>query len=341
MSTRPYLFSFWSSPDPMPTYIRLCRDTVFANLGEAFEIVDLNFDTCADWIPERDQLWQAATPLTEGRSHSMTGRHFAQFTGMLRVGLLARFGGLWVDADQIAFANFAYLAPLLQSHEIIAPEEADGLVSNPVLGACPDSAFATRLWQQILARLAEKAAAGEIGCRWGEMGFRLLNHVWADSPPERAFVAPFGSLVSFDTATGPDLFASRQDQDTPLSPLALGLSVFNNSIGSTLRAQSAQDLRAQNSLFGQALKIAESGKDGLGDWIMIRSSAQLAALDRAPLVSARLGERHKTRDYNADLKTRLKDRNTKLKQIKRTNKRLKRRLSVLTEPKAPDSAEQK
>lgn len=319
MSPRPYLFSFWSSPDPMPAYVRLCRDTVFANLSDAFDIVDLDFDTCADWVPERDQLWQAAVPLAEGRSHSKTGRHFAQFTGMLRVGLLARYGGLWVDADQIAFANFAHLAPLVQTHDIVAPEEVRGLVTNPVLGACKGSDFAARLWQRILTRLDEKAAAGETGCRWGEMGFRLLNNVWAEQPPARAFVAPFGSLVSFDTVNGPDLFGPGTDR---LSPLALGLSVFNSGLGDALRARSAEDLTTDDTLFAQALKVAQ-GDACLQDWLMIRDAAQLAALDRSGPVTARLSERH----HSAELKTRLRARNDKVADLKAHNIRLKARLT--------------
>jgi hypothetical protein len=315
MTARPYLFTFWDSPDPMPAYIRLCRDSVFAHLSGAFEIIDLDFDSCADWVPERDQLWQAATPLTEGRSASRTGRHFAQFTGMLRVALLARHGGLWLDADQLVFDRFAHLAPLVRSSDLLAPETAEGTLSNPVLGAAPGSEFAAALWQAICQRLDEKAEAGETGARWGEMGFRLLNRVWQDTPPKRPYIAPFGSLITADTAQPTSVFAPGSGRKDALPPIALGLSVFNNAVGPDLRRQNAAELLAADTLFALCARAAR-GEDVLEGWLMIDSTAQLAALNRAPLITY-LADKADTAQALRDKLDRAHDKIARLKEVNR------------------------
>lgn len=326
MRKKPYLFTFWTSQAPMPAYIAMCRDTVQHNLADHFRIIELDYDNCLDWVPERDRLWQFAAPVAQGKSHSMAGRHIAQFTGMLRVALLARHGGLWVDADQIAFANFAHLAPLVMDRDLVAPEDADGSLTNAVVGARQGSPFAAALWDELQRRLAVKQDAGEMQAGWGEHGFRMLNHVWQSSPPEQPFVAPFGTLISVDTSTEHDVFAAGHDYPQALSPLALGLSVFNNGVGAELRAMSARDLRAQSSLFAMCEAFAMGHTNSLTEWLMVTDTDQLAALDRSAHVAQDLQAAARAQEGQAALKTKLQERNAQITKLRRTNKTLDARL---------------
>lgn len=329
MTTRPYLFTFWSSPEPAPAYIRLCRETVFKNLASSFEIVDLTLENCGDWLPERDRLWHFSKPLNKGRSYSLDARRIAQFTGMLRVGLLARYGGLWLDADHIAFPSFAFLAPLVTSRDIVAPEDADSHLSNPVLGARPGSEFAASLWSKVLENLDEKEQAGEIGARWGEQGFRLLNQVWRETRPQLPFVAPYGTLISFDTGISQDIFAPDSGQIDRIPPLALGLSVFNNSLGTDIRCLSETVLRESGSVFSLALKVALDGDDTLANWLMIQTPEQLSALDRSSTVGRLLEAEADHWNALSKLKTRLANRSDKIEQLSTANRKLRKNLAAV------------
>ncbi len=324
--TRPYLFSFWSSPGPAPAYIALCRETIRHNLSGAFDIVELDFDSCAEWVPERDLLWAFSQPATEGRSYSQDGRRMALFTGMLRVALLARHGGLWVDADQIAFDNFTHLAPLVARHDLVAPETPAGLVSNFVLGACAGSGFAQTLWQDLLERIERKQQDGQTTAHWGEYGFNMLNHSWQAHPPDRPWVAPFGALMSFDTETPPALFEPGAAPQAVLSPLAIGFAIFNNGIGRAPRDMEAGALRDGTSLFSQIYAHAMGRSDALDGWLLLRTPEQLAAVNRAAVTSEILARQHRQAGNLARQKQKLQARNDKIAALKHRVETLRARL---------------
>lgn len=316
MHAKPKLFTFWHPRDTTPAHIAMCLETQHRNLSEAFDIVELDLDSCRDWVEDFDRMWTLSVPYRLGRSLSMETRHIAQFTGMLRFALLARHGGLWLDADHVAFPNCALLADQVLACDLVAAEDIDAMPTNSVLGARPGSPFMAACHAALQENLARKQATGEGTSRWGENGFRMIRRVWAETPPETAFIAPFGSLITF----GWDAVIPRFDHAGAgaevFSPHAMGFSLINNSVSADDRALTREDHLARNSAFSLAYRHAMGEPTPLAGQVTLATAAQLAPLNRHRFVADRIRETTEAERREEDLRQRLTERNTRIESLR-------------------------
>lgn len=90
LSNKPYLWSYWEfkkGATQRPSYIELCFKTFYHHCNNLFNIQILNEKTIYDYLPE---LRRDINKL--GLAHK---------TDYIRIMLLYKYGGLWVDADTI------------------------------------------------------------------------------------------------------------------------------------------------------------------------------------------------------------------------------------------------
>ena len=297
--TRPYAFTFWQHTGETPGYIELCQRSLQRNLSSAFEHIHLDLDSAKEWVPEHELLWEMAVPAGEGNSASREGRRIALFTGMLRVALIHRHGGLWVDADTLVFPQFGLLADLVADFDLVCGEAATGnRPGNAVLGGRPGSPWFEQYWATILERIEYKRKQQNYAAKWGEFGFLMLRDLFLERGSERAWVAPWGVLNTIDPRLANMTFESARTAADTLSPNALGVSVFNSAISADLRALPAHKLLAGDTLFAVGYRIAMGEAES--PHLNISDSTQLRALNRANLLHRRLEE-------DARLRTQLRE----------------------------------
>lgn len=333
--TRPYAFTFWETvgEGPGPGYIEPCLETQRRNLGEHFEHVHLDLASAREWVPEHAELWAASVPDEQGRSGSVEGRRLALYTGMLRVALLRRHGGLWVDADTLVLPRFGLLAPLVEEYDLVCGESSGGSVSNAVLGARPGSAFIAAYWEAIQRRIASRAAAGETGTKWGEFGFRMLRSTLLETRGENCWIAPWGVLDTVDAHRPRPTFTPGATIEDSLSPNALGVSIFNNATEDVVRRRTPEELLAEESLFTIAHRAAV-GAAPYPAHLALSTPGQLRGLNRVHLMVRRLEQAEvrlqklaTARRRNADLRERSA---RSAEQAERLRTKLARRTEQLT-----------
>lgn len=285
--SRPYAFTFWESAGETPGYIELCLRSQQRNLAETFHHVHLDLEAAREWVPEYDELWEMSVPAHEGKSASRETRRLAIFTGMLRVALIQRHGGLWVDADTLLFPQFALLSQIVTEFDLVCGESASGGLGNAVLGGRPGSTFFDRYLAAVRARIADKRASGDLAAVWGEFGFHMVRGVFLEQDPHRSWVAPWGVLNTIDPVLERPTFTEGLTVAEALSPTALDVSVFSNGVDGRDRQLSAGDLERGNTLFANAYRIA-MGQDDTPH-LSVRDVAQLRALNRATLMHRAAG----------------------------------------------------
>lgn len=307
-SSRPYAFTFWQGVSGTPAYIEMCLETHQEVLGDDFELVHLDLDAVCDWVPEHELLWAAATPTEQDNSYSLEARHIAMFTGMVRAGLLARHGGLWVDADMLALPPLRLLAPLVGEYDLVCGELQNGGISNGVLGACSGSRRMRAYWETILERADERKGTGQ-GAEWGEFGVFMLTDTFLRHPErdDGVWVAPWGAFDNLNWRFPRPTFESGSGIEV-LPPFAMDVCIFNNATGDDVRKRTRSQLLAEQTVFSDGYRIAMGERESAH--LAIRSSSQLRALNRANLVW------HGTRELQGanNLATRVQERAERLEE---------------------------
>lgn len=93
----PYLFVYWQNKPntTTPPYIQLCIETIKLNSAKYFKFILLDELTINHWLKDlRKDIFQLP---------------YAQFTDYIRIALLYKYGGIWLDADTIVMNDMKKL----------------------------------------------------------------------------------------------------------------------------------------------------------------------------------------------------------------------------------------
>lgn len=329
---KPYAFSFWQGVSGTPAYIEMCLETHQQVLGDDFEIVVLDLDSAKEWVPEHELLWAAATPRDQANSFSVEARHIAMFTGMLRAGLLARHGGLWIDADMLALPPLRLLAPLVDEYDLLCGELQGGGVSNGVLGARQSSGLIAAYWQNVLARARVKTKTGE-GARWGEFGVYMLTDTFFDHEDANAWVAPWGAFDNLNWRLPRPTF-ERGTSIEALPPFAMDVCIFNNATAADVRRRTRAEILAEETIFSHGYRIAMG--ETTSRHLALTTTEQLRSMNRANLVWHTGVERRDTKRAQGRLRRMLTRTRTELERrtdqrdaARRRARRLRRQAAAL------------
>jgi hypothetical protein len=86
-SNKPNLWLYWEGP-PMPSYIEMCKETIYKHCSNSFNIIFLNDKTINEWLPELNE-----------KKIDLSRLKIAQRVDYYRILLLYKYGGLYMDID--------------------------------------------------------------------------------------------------------------------------------------------------------------------------------------------------------------------------------------------------
>lgn len=151
------LFTYWDGPDY--SLIRILRKLMRAHSdhGRNFDLHVVNRASLETYIGE------LPAGFDEVRYHYQAD--------YIRVELVRRYGGIWVDADTLLLTDLKSLFATLERSKGFFIIENDISVCNGVFGSIPQTDL-MRIWSDH-ARKVFEAKGG--GMEWGEIGFLFLT----------------------------------------------------------------------------------------------------------------------------------------------------------------------
>jgi hypothetical protein len=169
------VWTYWSGP--MPDWIALCLESLRKHCP-TLKVLDDSW-----WHRQYD----GSLPIQLLLQQPPNLR-----SDVMRAFLLSKHGGVWVDADCIAFRNLADLSEILVDHEFITYQQRHGGICSALAAARPQSMIAFRWWNHT-KRAARKNIKRK---RWHRLslGPRLLRAALRDEGWRGYCVLP-GQLV--------------------------------------------------------------------------------------------------------------------------------------------------
>lgn len=160
-----WVFSYWEQ-DELPALLELCRETM--DRQAPGRVCFLNPRQVAVLLPDLPSgpRWDNLRP--------------QQRADLVRLELLARYGGAWLDADCIALQPLEPLLAELEQWEFIGFQVADRL-RNPIMLARAGGEFITAAAQEARRRIEEGAERPA----YNELGSGLLTRLWRQWEDER------------------------------------------------------------------------------------------------------------------------------------------------------------
>jgi hypothetical protein len=279
----------------------MCLETQNKNAAPGLTPVLLDWDTCLDWVPDRDALWAISMPRSQGKSTDAPSRRIAIFSDLLRLRLLHRYGGVWMDADTIALPGAHILGEAAQRFDFTASTFGEHTLMNGVLAARKGSHFIAALNADI-DRCLSKAPQN---ASWGEYGFRLFARSAHLADPARTLILPSGTLNQNSHDSSIDYFGP-DGSPPPLSALSLCVSLHNATTPQDARDLDAATLRERATGFAQLYDIAMQPRG------FTPSLEDFSALNQSDFALCMVAHREQSnaritaqRDSNAKLKSRL------------------------------------
>jgi hypothetical protein len=143
-----------------PEWIEACRRTILAKAPNARFLTPETFG----------ELW------TEDRDIRLSRLYVAHRADFIRAYLLAKFGGLWLDADCIVMQSLQPLLDKLGEYDFIAHRERNGFFTNGLMAAKSGSVIARQFYEKICQVLRKRRAIS-----WREIGGEPLTEVLRDT----------------------------------------------------------------------------------------------------------------------------------------------------------------
>lgn len=154
------IWTYWEQGiEQAPPWIRLCRETITTHAGD-HEVHTLDAETIGRFLPDlRPELWQLPTIATRA-DH-------------LRVRLLERYGGLWLDLDVIAFPSLTDVFHCLDHAEFACAGKRSNDVTMGFMAARP-GAEVLQCWRERQEQLLSVGPPAHLDA-WGALGGPLMG----------------------------------------------------------------------------------------------------------------------------------------------------------------------
>ena len=182
--------------------------------------------------------------------------HRADF---IRAFLLARFGGLYIDADCIVMQSLAPVFNLLQEHDFIAFKQRQGDVSNSFIGAPPNSRITGAYYGRVCQILrsgqpiewltigshALMASMKETGTPWHQLSVDLIQPICWSNP--QAFFE----------------IRDSKEHENHFNEHSFCYMLSNSMIKGYVEANPSQNLLEENTFFSFLLKKSKANFSAL------------------------------------------------------------------------------
>jgi len=244
---KPYLFTFWEPVKGTPPYIQIALDLFERHLSDSFQHIHLNLQSAHEWSDQIDRFIAASEPFGLGRSTSLEGRKIAIFSDMLRIELLAKHGGLWIDADTLVMPDARKIADIVENYDFFCSESEQITLANGIIGGKAGSPFIGEMYNSMLSRIDDSTATKKL--HWGELGFRLIEKVYLSRIQDQVCIAPFGTFIQNIGGSSDGIFSKNYDFQSIVAPRALALSMSNSSTSESIRDKSKEELLSEHTIF--------------------------------------------------------------------------------------------
>lgn len=153
------IWTYWEQGlDRATPWIRLGRDTIERHRGD-LEVVTLDASTVKRYLPDLPESIERIPTI-------------ATRVDYIRVRLLEKYGGVWLDLDVAAFPALATLPRLLDDHELVSTGIHENDITLAFLAARPHGSI-LQAWTELQDRAIRDV--GPEGLRsWGVLGSVLI-----------------------------------------------------------------------------------------------------------------------------------------------------------------------
>ncbi|HEY0953649.1 MAG TPA: capsular polysaccharide synthesis protein [Roseateles sp.] len=226
------VWTYWEGP--CPAWIAACLATLRAAAPTALRVLD------------REAFERLRS---DDRDIDLDRLRVAHRADYIRLDLLRRFGGLWVDADCLAMQPLQPVLDLLREHETVGHRERSGLVSNGFLAARPGSRIVEATYARVCARLRSRKPLG-----WTSLGSEPLG-ASVDALPEAWHELPCRRVQPVCWSEPEAFLAERSaaGHEQVFDTQALCYMLSNSRMGPLLAARPGADLLKPGTFFAHLL----------------------------------------------------------------------------------------
>ncbi|MEM9251237.1 MAG: capsular polysaccharide synthesis protein [Planctomycetota bacterium] len=177
------IWSYWENPPggSVKPHVRLCRATLREHLGDCeFRLVTP--DNLADYLPDLP-----ANVHRIERDEKPGQPCIAIRAGVLRVFLLEKYGGMWLDADAVVLRSLDPVFDRLETHEFVGMRRTSSPRQHVV-----NNFFASRAGGEIITEYADtlrELVEQKHVFVWNEVGSFALTPI-VDRQLDRVFLFP-------------------------------------------------------------------------------------------------------------------------------------------------------
>jgi hypothetical protein len=164
------VFMFWIGKDYK--LIKLLRDIIYLHSknGQAYRVHLINHDNIFDYIDNKNDF------LPDSFFTKLIPAHQADF---LRIYLLNKYGGIWLDSDTLVLDNLSSLFELMEKNKGFFIKEDNKYIWNGVFGSKANTPL-TRAWIQD----AYKTLFQKQKLDWTEIGITMLEKYFKSNKKE-------------------------------------------------------------------------------------------------------------------------------------------------------------
>ncbi len=240
-----YIWLYWENlpGKVIPPYIELCHETIRHYCGDDFEIVLTTDKTIRDYIPEAGPFEDIVNPNPAIRAD------------FIRVHLLQKYGGIWLDSDIVLLQNFASMKPLIKEHGFVGFHKnsaGDNHVPVWIMMTEPEGKVITEYRQ----RLHDTLQSGRRRFGWSQLGAGMITPIirnWA-------CVADYKLLPEVLVSPVPwQRFRLVHQQLEParfLTEDTMAFMLFNNKYSEEFKTQSKEEILASDTLVAKLLRLS-------------------------------------------------------------------------------------
>lgn len=241
-----YIWLYWENRPGkvIPPYIELCHETVRRHCGDDFEVVLTTPETIRNYIPD-------AGPFEKIRNKNPAIR-----AAYIRVALLAKHGGIWLDSDIIVMKSFYPMKELIEKHDFVCFHKnsaGDNHIPNWIFMSTPGSKVITEYKRRI-----DNAVSNKKVFAWGRLGARMITPIvreWADE--DDRIILP-EKLVSPIPWQKKRLFFSAGDPSAYIREDTLSCLLWNNQFPEAFK------LYSRDTVLNSGILMAKLFKQSLG-----------------------------------------------------------------------------
>lgn len=151
----------------------MCSESKHKYLSESFSLTHLNYEILKEMLPNiRKDIYDIRVKGSNKEDNELN--RLAIRLGILRVALLKKYGGIWLDSDVVVLKNFHQsISKLLRAYGFIGSWDGSGHICNSIMCAKKNSVFISDYWDTINERLNESTEL-----YWGEIGAYALTSLY-------------------------------------------------------------------------------------------------------------------------------------------------------------------